>query len=72
MMLLISIAVWDSAFLEGISQRLHSLEVSLAQCADRFICEPAPSAKESVAGGLANIRDKSERADIGISSENRL
>ena len=56
---LISNAEWDSAYLEALSQRLHTLEASLAQCADRFICEPLPSAKESIAGGLANIKDKS-------------
>lgn len=53
-------AAWDSAFLDNIDHRLQSLEKNLTQCADRFICEPSPTAQESAAGGLTIVSGRSE------------
>ncbi len=55
-------AAWDSGFLESVDHRLQLLERTLSQYAGRFICDPSSTAQESIAGGLANITDKSERS----------
>lgn len=49
---------WDTAFLDGIGERLQVLETTLSVLADQFISGHA--APESVAGGIAIIRDMSK------------
>ena len=54
---ILSHIAWGAGFLDGIGRRLQELENSLADLADRFTY--GSTAPESVAGGLANIRDMS-------------
>ena len=56
--LLLYFIAWGAGFLDGIGRRLQELENTMAGLADRFLY--GTTAPESVAGGLANIRDMSK------------
>lgn len=53
---------WGAVFLDSIEKRLQDLEARLSALADRFTY--GPTAPESVAGGLANIKDMSKHIHL--------
>ena len=56
---------WGAAFMDGVEKRLQDLEAKLGKLADQFLYGTA--APESVAGGLANIRDMSKYSYTTVS-----